>query len=183
MKKTLLIGLALIIVLLTPACSCSGSNSNGEDGGRSSQSNSSTVKDFELTIYSDKEIYKTTDKIQIWATLVYSGNEETVTIWHGLPSIGFSVSDGKDFHTESITLTVLTSTTLGKGVVYSFPFEKTGVYDNNAPNANFWKKYYSNPDLVLPAGEYTITVTGGFSLSPGAIDIGLSTELKIKVVK
>ena len=48
---------------------------------------------FELNLYSDKQIYKTTDKIKVSANLKYIGDDSQVKIWHGDPYISFSITD------------------------------------------------------------------------------------------
>ena len=140
---------------------------------------------FELELYSDKQLYKTTDKIKIWATLKYIGSNSQIKIWHGDPYISFFISDGKDFNIGGIINTILTSTTLDKDKVYSFDYSKNGGYSSNDPKADFWKKFYEEKDLYLPEGEYTIKVGGAFSLTepPSEGKNDLSKEIKITVEK
>ena len=138
---------------------------------------------FEMAIFSDKKIYKTTDAIKIWAMLEYVGKNDTVTIWHGDPYIVFSITDGKDFNSDGFVATVLTSTDLIRGELYRFDYQKSGGWDANDPNAGFWENFYKESDLSLPAGEYTVTALGDFSLTENVADSqsGLSCDLKIKV--
>lgn len=148
-----------------------------------------TVQDynklFELKLYSDKEIYKTTDKIKIWATLKYIGNHNQIKIWHGDPYISFYISDGKEFDIGGIVHTILTSTMLEKDKLYTFDYSKNGGYSEDDPKADFWKEFYSEKDLYLPEGEYSVRVGGAFSLTEDTekSKSNLSEELKIKVVK
>jgi len=141
---------------------------------------------FDLELYSDKEVYKTTDNINIWATLKYKGKDNKIEIWHGKPYIVFSISDGKEFNISGMINTILTSTTLEKNRVYTFNYIKSGGYANSDPNAEYWKKFYDEKDLHLPKGEYTVKVNGAFSLyendKNGKNDKkGLSKELNIFV--
>lgn len=140
---------------------------------------------FELELYTDKQIYKTTDKISIWATLKYVGNNKQIKIWHGYPSISFYISDGKEFNIGGIILTTLTSTMLEKDKLYRFDYSKNGGYSNDDPKADFWKRFYEEKDLYLPEGEYSIKVSKAFSLTENAEESkgDLSKELKIRVVK
>lgn len=140
---------------------------------------------FELELYTDKQTYKTTDKISIWATLKYVGNNKQIKIWHGYPSISFYISDGKEFNIGGITNTILTSTTLEKDKLYQFDYSKNGGYSSDDPKADFWKKFYEEKDLYLPEGEYSIKVSRAFSLTENTEESkgSLSKELKIKVVK
>lgn len=129
----------------------------------------SAIKDynklFKLNLFSDKKIYKSTDKIQIWATLEYIGKNESIEIWHGNPYISFKITDGKNFNISDITLTTLSSTILEKNKIYKFDYSKSGGYSKDDINADFWKKFYQEKDLYLPKGEYKITVGGAFSIN------------------
>lgn len=138
---------------------------------------------FELKIYSDKQTYKTTDKIKIWATLKYIGKNSQIKIWHGDPYISFYISDGKDFNIGGLIHTILASTELEKGKLYSFDYSKNGGYSIDDPKADFWKRFYAERDLYLPKGEYTLKVATAFSLTEkaGEKSSGLSKELKIVV--
>ena len=120
--------------------------------------------DFEINLFADKKIYKTTDKINIWATLKYVGNNDTVKIWHGSSYMIFSITDGKDFNVEGVINTMLTSTILEKNKLYRFDYQKSGGFDADGPKADFWEKFYQEKYLLLPAGEYTITVKGDFDI-------------------
>lgn len=139
---------------------------------------------FELKLFSDKEIYKTTDKIKIWATLKYIGDGDKVKIWHGYPYISFFITDGKEFNIGGITSTILVSTILEKNKLYTYDYEKNGGYSNDDPKAEFWKKFYEGKDLYLPEGEYTIKVNRAFTLTDKSeySKDNLFKELKIKVV-
>ena len=138
---------------------------------------------FELELYSDKQSYKTTDKIKIWATLKYVGSNSQVKIWHGDPYISFFISDGKDFNIGGIINTILTSTILEKDKLYSFDYSKYGGYSSDDPKADFWEKFYEEKDLYLPEGEYTIKVGGAFSLTENSKESknNLSKEIRITV--
>jgi len=140
---------------------------------------------FDLELYSDKEIYKTTEKINIWATLKYIGDNNQIKIWHGEPYICFYISDDEEFNIGGIICSILTSTILEKDKLYKFDYAKNGGYSEDDPKADFWKEFYSEKDLYLPAGEYTVKVWGHFSLMEDTekSKSNLSKEIKIKVEK
>ncbi|WP_010243344.1 hypothetical protein [Acetivibrio cellulolyticus] len=142
-------------------------------------------KQFELNLYSDNQIYKTTDKIKIWATLKYIGSNNQIKIWHSNPYISFSITDGKEFDTGNLFDDVLTSTILEKDKLYKFDYVKSGGYSEDDAKADFWRKFYSEKDLYLPEGEYKVTVGGAFSYMEDTqkSKSNLSKELKIKVIK
>lgn len=128
-------------------------------------SNTATKNGFELKLYADKAVYTVDEEINLRATLEYKGDKDTVTIWHGDPYLTFSITDGKDFRTGGLVMTILTSTELEKGKVYEFAYQKSGGFDTLAPNAEFWREFYAEDVLKLPAGTYTVTADGNFHLS------------------
>ena len=147
------------------------------------QSPSCIKNDFELKLFSDKEVYKSTDIIKIHATLKYIGNDDTTTIWHGDPYIVFYITDGKDFNSDGIIYDILTSTTLEKNHLYYFDYKKNGSWDTDDPNPSFWENFYKEKNLLLSEGEYTITVRSSFFLTENVIDSHseLLCQLKINV--
>lgn len=152
-------------------------------GGSTEVSNACAANDFELKLFADKKSYTTEDAIQIWATLEYVGEKDTVTIWHGIPYISFSLTDGADFNVDGMIFTVLTSTELNKGEVYHFDYAKSGRFSADDPDVEFWEKFYQEEDLKLPAGTYAVSVRGAFSLSEDVVnnDSELSCQLQIEV--
>ena len=185
MKKAFLFGIALLIFgAIFVGCNRvsppAASSSTGEQGESSA---SCTENGFEMRLYSDKQVYKSAETIKIWATLAYVGDDDTVTIWHGDPYMRFSITDGGDFNADGVSHTILTSTVLKKGELYRFDYEKSGGWSADDPDAAFWEAFYQEEDLYLPAGEYTITVRGAFSLDENVADSqsGLLCELRIKV--
>jgi len=141
-----------------------------------------STDEFELTLFSDKKVYKTTDAIQIWATLEYIGDKDFVTVWSGYPHIIFNITDGKDFNSGGWVWDVLIETVLEKDESYHYGYQKSGGFDADAPDASFWESFYQERNLYLPEGEYTISVHGAFSsVEPNGIRSGLLCELKIVV--
>ena len=184
MKRLLVSSLCAALIICAAGC---GTTGPAEDPGSEIDLNSAECRanGFEMALFSDNTVYKTTDIIQIWATLAYTGPEDTVTIWHGIPYISFSITDGKDFNVEGLTLTVLASTVLNKGEVYRHDYEKSGGYGEDDPDADFWRAFYAEKDLILPPGAYTISAGGAFSLTETVTDSpsGLLCELKINVAE
>lgn len=143
--------------------------------------------DFIMTLNSDKLTYNTTDIIRIWGTLEYVGDNDTIEIWSGCPFMLFSISGGHDIDFGGVlggaTVDVLVSSVLERGRVYHFDYQKSGGWSTDDPNAEYWENFFGEEDLLLPVGEYTITLNGGFSLSERILgsESGLSTELRIVV--
>ena len=138
---------------------------------------------FIMTLNSDKKVYKTTDIINIWGTLEYVGDNDFIEIWHSCPFMLFSISDGNNFDIGGMTIDILTSSILHKNRVYHFDYQKSGGYNENAPDAEYWRNFFSEPDLLLPKGEYTIKLHGHFGLTERTVESrsGLVCELPIIV--
>ena len=147
-----------------------------------------SANDFKVTLNSDKNTYSTTDIINIWGTLEYIGDNESITIWSGCPFMHFSIAGGFDEYDFDSVLSafqadVLVSSTLEKGKVYHFDYVKSGGWDGNSPEAAFWTTFFNEENLILPKGEYTISLSGAFGLTENVVDsdVGLKTELIIVV--
>jgi len=189
MRKFTVFILALVLMLLPMGCkdaSYPGNDAPSEHAGADSSERVeavSTANDFVLTLHADKDTYSTDEAIHIGATLEYVGQKEKITIWHGLPYIVFSITDGADFNVNGIIQTVLTSSVLYKGEQYHFDYVKSGGYDPDAPDGAFWESFFQEKELRLPAGTYTISADGAFYLSDRqhADEKGPSCQLKITV--
>jgi hypothetical protein len=48
---------------------------------------------------------------------------------------------------------------LVRGVAAGRPFVKSGGFDQGNPNAAFWKAYFADPVLRLPAGRWRIAAS------------------------
>jgi hypothetical protein len=142
-----------------------------------------TTDNFVMTLNSDKGIYTTSDIINIWGTLEYIGESDTIEIWHGCPFMLFSISDGNDFNIEGWVVDILASSVLQRGRVYHFEYQKSGFWSADDPDAEFWENFFNEPDLKLPPGEYTITLHGGFGFTERISDSpsGLAVSLTITV--
>lgn len=140
-------------------------------------------KNFRLNLYTDKDNYRNNEQINIWATLEYIGSNDQITIWHGLPYVSFTITDGKRFNAGGTFEDILTSTVLDKGIIYTYNYSKGGGYEENSPDADFWRKFYNQKEMYLPKGYYTIKVQGAFSLSEygNHISNSLIAETKIRV--
>ncbi|WP_211222539.1 hypothetical protein [Paenibacillus daejeonensis] len=120
---------------------------------------------FRLVLHLEKLHFRSDEKIELHATLEYLGLENKITIWHGLPYLDFFISDGEQMNTGGIVQNILSSTSLTKGKVYTFPFAKSGSFDESDPNFEFWRSFYNEKDLYLPPGNYKITAATNFSLT------------------
>ena len=81
-------------------------------------------------------------------------------------------------------MALLVSTSIAKGEVCRFDYQKSVSWDENAPDADFWKEFAKDPLLRLPAGTYTIILKGDSGFTENVMDhpSGLLCELEIEVV-
>lgn len=180
----MLLQIILLFIVLSVFYGCQQPAAPGDQNAdRNPTENKDTI--FELNVYSDKQIYKTSDAIKIWTVLKYIGDKSEIKIWHGDPYINYSITDGKDFNLDGIRHDILTSTILKKGEQYRYDYIKSGGYSNDDPKASYWKKFFEEKELYLPEGEYIIKAYSDFSLTENVIDSHYNqySELKIKVVK
>jgi len=108
---------------------------------------------FELDLHLEKLEYKTTEKIDLYATLKYVGNSKDIVIYSGTPYVIIYVDDGSG--PSYVQLLTLMTTLLNHGQVYKYEYP-TRVRNNDPIQ-----------DLYLPPGEYTVGVLTDFSLTVG----------------
>lgn len=137
---------------------------------------------FELQVYSGEPIYKSTDKIRIWATLKYVGSDRRITLWHGEPGILFTISDGNELEIGGIKFLISTSTTLKRDTLYTYDCQL--YVDGDEPIADYWRKFSPEKGLFLPEGDYEVKAVKDFSLREEDINpINISSKITIKVVE
>jgi hypothetical protein len=112
---------------------------------------------FELKLYVGKYGYREEEAIDCYATLEYIGEEDSITIYHGQPLVGFGLKDERYFDGGYTVLDELITTTLKKGEVVRFDYEKSGGWSADDPNAKFYEDFYTEEALKLPSGEYELS--------------------------
>jgi hypothetical protein len=122
---------------------------------------------FIMTLNSNRRAYSTTDIIRIWGTLEYVGESDTIEIWSGCPFMQFSIAGGDELDFGSVLIggqfDVFVTSVLEKGRVYHFDYQKSGGWSGDDPNSAYWENFFSEKDLMLPVGVYTVTMVGIFS--------------------
>jgi len=139
--------------------------------------------DFIMTLNSDKHIYSSTDAINIWGTIEYTGEHDSIEIHSSCTFMLFTISGG-DLFADGMggaVADVLAVSILEKGNVYHFDYQKSGGWDADDPNAEIWDEFFSSNELKLPAGEYTITLNGSFTVPERSSNQNLIIELTIIV--
>lgn len=114
------------------------------------------VDDIRLRLYVEKD--RVADRhINVYATVEYIGQEDRITIHHGSPIVGYTLTgDGIDY-CSNIVLTMLIESQLEKGKIYKFPFKKSGGYSEEDAHKAVIEAFLKDPDLRLPEGTYTLT--------------------------
>ncbi|MDQ8735876.1 hypothetical protein [Paenibacillus sp. LHD-38] len=175
MKRVVLIFIMFMIIL----SSCSGPN-----GGKKAENAVDPVllkkmtepnpvhKDelFEMSLNIDKTTFAKGEPIVYSASLTYIGDNESITVWGPRTNVVFYLTDGKKLEMEGANTTELTPTVFVKGEKYEYPFQKSGGYSNDGPDAKFWKEFYGEKDLLLPSGTYYIAAHCDFSLDKLVVD-------------
>lgn len=155
----------LIIILSVSFISCKGDR---KDSGMDLTAN---VRDdlFELTIYLDKDSYSAEETIFCYATLKYIGEEDSITVYSSDPLVGFGIKDNRYFSGGYAVNDVLIRTSFQKGQIVKYEFTKSGGWDADDPKAGFYEQYFTDPNLVLPTGDYEVSATINCALNENDI--------------
>ena len=113
---------------------------------------------FEIRIETDKDAYTTDEAVDCHATVKYVGGADSITIYSADPLVGFGVKGGR-FDGSYAMNDVLKSTTFKKGESVRFDYVKTGGFASEDADAAFWKSWFAEPSLKLPAGTYELSAT------------------------
>lgn len=117
---------------------------------------------FELTVGLAVPVagFKSGDPIPIDAAYQFLGPEPSLVAGSAYPSgVYFSLEqlDGPLDQAGGVNDLMCLSTPLTQGVLVHVPFYKSGAYSASDPNAAFWDRYFADPMLRLPAGQWRIT--------------------------
>lgn len=84
---------------------------------------------FRVTLFIEEEPFDLDDAIEVYATVEYIGDEESITIWSGRPYFKYEIIDGNGIYfCEGMQFDELISTQLHKGEIYKIPFQKSGGF-------------------------------------------------------
>jgi len=134
---------------------------------------------FALTIQADRDHYAADELIEIATTLRYIGDEPTTVTSSGGGLVVFSIEqlDGP-VDVEGAQTADCMPYEYRPGDTESTGFRKSGGYSNDDPMADFWRSFFGEPELRLPAGEYRITATAGY----GAPECGEERTIEASIV-
>jgi hypothetical protein len=136
---------------------------------------------FRLTISAERPTYRTSEAIGISATLTYLGPDATVEVMgagNGLIGFGLRQLDG---HLEMDPLWEQSCRTypMVRGAAVAFPFVKSGGFIDTDPDAAFWRAFFADKVLRLPAGNWRIEASlNGYLGACG----GERHQLKVSVI-
>ncbi|MDQ3448742.1 MAG: hypothetical protein M3432_06140 [Chloroflexota bacterium] len=134
---------------------------------------------FALTIGADRGPYAADEPIDIATTLRYIGAEPTTVTSSGAGLVAFGIEQldgpvdagiGRDDDCARFDYP--------PGHAESVEFHKSGGYSNDDPMADFWRTFFADPELRLPAGEYRITARADY----GARDCGDPQSIEASIV-
>lgn len=184
MRKGLL-SWCLMIIVVGLFAGCAQQPEKIDEGNLESEySSTNSMEDgmFRLSLYLANKQLWANEPIDIYSTLEFIGDTDTVTIWHGNPYIIYTLYDDQGVcYTNAIIQTVLESTTITKGDLMTFNFQKSGGWSTDDPNAEYWEAFYSDPELKLPKGKYTLSVGCAFGLSEEGQDYHSNIETEFEV--
>jgi len=170
----------ILIVMIAAAAGCSQSIVETEETSIGASTNNS---DFNLSIWTDKSIYSTDEPIECSASLEYIG-ESDLTVFHSDPLIVFYIQGG-NFNGEWARQDSLNRTEFTCQEEIVIPFEKSGGWSSDDPNAEFFQEFYSEDELFLPPGEYLLwtqieysTDENDFSGSHNTLEVSVSITVQ-----
>jgi hypothetical protein len=124
---------------------------------------------WQLVLTSPHRRYSAGEPIEVVAELGYWGEAESVdTFGSSAGRIGFGIRQ------VGATLEMSPALPADCGPQGPVPagerqivvsFEKSGGYSADDPNVDFWKSYFRDPELRLPAGTWEIWARTAFALS------------------
>jgi hypothetical protein len=150
----------------------------------------SSVGSFELTLEADRGTYTEGDEIGLEAMLRYLGPDERVSV-----SAGASLFGSFSFRQLDGDLEMSRFEGPAPCPAYELrrdePIQSEGpttaglFYEQDDPDADFYRRWSQSPYLWLPAGAWEVSIGAGFALGPegcGDDQVGLSTSVTITVL-
>lgn len=131
--------------------------------------------------------YAENEPVLASARLIYDGPDETASLsGTGSGAILFSIEqlDG-DLDQSAFQHDDCKPYELPADRPIELPFSKSGALDADDPRAQFWRDFFAEPELRLPAGHYRLTATVPLSAGSGCAQppLDLTASVEISVVK
>jgi hypothetical protein len=136
---------------------------------------------FELEI-SAPATWTAGEPIDFSGTLTYVGREPTMSvIGSGLVFWGAEQLDGP-IHAEPYWRPIGRQYDFQAGDVETYTFTKSGSYDADGPDAEFWSAWLDDPELRLPAGTWRIYALARYVLPGASGETELVASVEIEIV-
>ncbi|HSL34022.1 MAG TPA: hypothetical protein VK871_10270 [Candidatus Limnocylindrales bacterium] len=127
------------------------------------------------------------DPIDIDASLTWQGPAPRATVWgsgSGVVSFVLAQLDG-DLSVGGAMTADCASHEFERLVPVEIPFTKSGGFSADDPHADFYRAFYADPVLRLPAGRWRLTATTVGYLQPcemnaPTLDISLQSEILVR---
>lgn len=177
---------ALAFGLVAVLVACAGETSPSSPAEDGPVSVTAADAGFRLTLESSGRTFVDGQPIEVRATLVYEGDAPEATVWgSGDGPVFFSLSqvDGP-IVIGSAASDDCTNRVFARGVPVPFPFVKSGGFSNDDPNAAFYRAFFADPQLRLPAGTWRIVGQATGYLAPCEMEaptLDVRTEIQVVV--
>ena len=145
--------LLIAVAVITGACGSSDDSVEGSVGRAQDDT-------FLVQVVTPKDHYASNEAIPITSTIMYMGAQTSIRASGenpGLITFDLEQLDGPLDMVGAPNRLLCTVHELEAGHAYEVPFTKMGGFDDSAPNAGFWKAYFGDRQLHLPAGSWKIT--------------------------
>jgi hypothetical protein len=165
------ISLAIALALAVPALACgspapSPSPAESLPSAEPIEAHAGGPDGFELILRADKQAYAVDEPMTVGATLVYRGPRDSIDgfgsgsgpIMFTLEQLDGPIDTGGAMNSDCARHTFV------RDEVVSRPFQKSGGFSDDDPLAGFWRAFYADPQLRLPAGTWRITAATAFDL-------------------
>lgn len=134
---------------------------------------------FSLSIQADRSRYAADEPIEIATTLRFLGDARTTVTSSGGGLISFDIEqlDGP-VDVEAARTADCVQYEYRPGDTESVEYQKSGGYSADDPMADFWRRFFADPALRLPAGEYRIIASADY----GAPECGDARTVEATIV-
>lgn len=167
-----------LTVALMAACGSSPTPRLGVDG-------SAQDAEFSLSLHADKATYRTTDPIVVSADLAFLGLAPDIAVFGDTGLVAFAVKqlDG-NLEMGPASDLMCAQQKIGRLTPLHVPFQKSGGFSGEDPDAPFWRAYFADPVLHLPAGTWQISAVANMSEGAGCTppDHDLTASVTIQVL-
>lgn len=137
--------------------------------------------DYTLRLASENSVYQEGDNVNMFAEIIYNGDEEEVTISHSEYAIYFTLHEQiRDYHIYTAIREIGMQSTVSEREPYRVDYDKQAVYslDEEIDGYDAFVEDFINRD-DYPSGYYVVTATAMFH--DGVDHREWSAEIEFKV--